>query len=87
MHEAHLITDVMRRLDRVAEETAAQRITSVRVWLGALSHLSADHFTEHFRHAAAGTKAEGARLDITVSNDMNHANAQDVILESVEVES
>jgi hydrogenase nickel incorporation protein HypA/HybF len=86
MHEAHLIADLMRRIDRVADETSARRITGVRVWLGALSHLSADHFTEHFVRAAAGTKAQGARLDITVCDDMNHADAQGIVLKSVEVE-
>ena len=55
-------------------------------WLGALSHLSEDHFAEHFTQAAAGTIAEGARLDVTVSNDTHDADAQDIRLESVEVE-
>jgi hydrogenase nickel incorporation protein HypA/HybF len=48
--------------------------------------MSAEHFTGHFQHAAAGTMAEGARLNLTVSGDIGHANAQDILLESVEVE-
>ncbi len=87
MHEGHLIADLMRRIDRIVGETAARRVTGVKVWLGALSHLSADHFTEHFVHAAAGTKAESARLDITVSDDINHTDAQGIVLESIEVEN
>jgi hypothetical protein len=34
-----------------------------------------------------GTIAEGAKLDITISADTSHANAQDLVLESVEVET
>ena len=46
-----------------------------------------EHFGEHFRHSSAGTRAEGARIDATLSDDPAHANAQDVLLESVEVET
>ena len=32
-------------------------------------------------------KIEGAKLSATVSEDVHHANAQDVLLESIEVEA
>ena len=54
--------------------------------LGALSHISADHFREHFDHAAGGTPAEGARLEVEVFGDVDDPRAQDIILDSVEVE-
>jgi hydrogenase nickel incorporation protein HypA/HybF len=87
MHEASLIVDLMRRIDRIAGEARAKRVTGVSVWLGALSHLSADHFTAHFNAAAAGTIAAGAALHITLSDDANDARAQDILLQSIEVES
>jgi hydrogenase nickel incorporation protein HypA/HybF len=53
--------------------------------LGALSHFSPSHFREHFDRVSAGTKAEGAALDIHTSSDIGDPRAQDVLLESVEL--
>lgn len=86
MHEASLMTNLMRRIDEVAKAEGAQRVLGVSVSLGALSHMSAEHFIEHFERAAVGTIAEGARLDVTVSDDLHHADAQDLLLERVAVE-
>ncbi len=86
MHEASLMTDLMRMIDEVAQAERARRVVGVSVWLGALSHMSAEHLAEHFKHAAGGTMAEGARLTVTISSDVHHANAQDILLENVEVE-
>jgi hydrogenase nickel incorporation protein HypA/HybF len=87
MHEASLIAGLMRRLDDVARGENAKRVVGVSVWLGALSHMSEEHFAEHFDRAARGTIAEGARLSATVSDDIAHPNAQDIVLESVDVET
>jgi len=86
MHEASLMKDVMARIQKVAETESAARVTGISVWLGALSHTDAEYFAEHFEHAAAGTIAEGAALDVTVSDDPQHPNAQDILIEDVEVE-
>lgn len=86
MHEATLIANLMRQIARVAKAERARRVTSVSVWLGALTHISAEHFTRHFERAAAGTLAEGAKLDVAISDDVQDADAQDILLESVEVE-
>ena len=87
MHEASLMTNLMNRIKEIAGVEDARRVTGVAVWLGALSHMSEAHFIEHFERAAAGTIAEKAKLEITVSDDTSHANAQDLILERVEVET
>ncbi|MDP1909942.1 MAG: hydrogenase maturation nickel metallochaperone HypA [Hyphomicrobium sp.] len=87
MHEAGLMTSLMQRIDGIARTERAQRVVSVSVWLGALSHMSAAHFHEHFEQASAGTLAEGARLEVTVSDDTQDSNAQDMLLKSVEVET
>jgi hydrogenase nickel incorporation protein HypA/HybF len=86
MHEASLMANLMRRIDEIAKAECARRIVGVSVRLGALSHISAEHFAEHFKRAAAGTVADGACLDVIVSDDLGHANAQDLVLESVAVE-
>ena len=54
--------------------------------LGALAHISGKHFREHFEQATLGTLAEGARLDIDVSTDQSDPHAQDILLQSVDVE-
>lgn len=87
MHEASLMTNLMRRIDEIARAENARRVVGVSVWLGALSHMSEAHFIEHFEHAAVGTIAEGAELDVTVSDETHHANAQELVLESIEVET
>ena len=87
MHEASLMAGLMRQIDEVARRQNATQVVAVSVWLGALSHMSADHFAEHFALAAKGTVAEGARLDATVSDDLEHPHAQDLVLESIEVEA
>ena len=87
MHEASLMKTLMRRIDEIAAAEKAKRITSVTVWLGALSHMSPTHFTEHFAESSAGTIAEGAKLDIAVSDDTNDANAQEILVRSVTVET
>lgn len=86
MHEATLMANLMRQIARVAKAERARRVTGVSVWLGALTHILAEHFTEHFERAAAGTLAEGAKLDVAISDDVQDADAQDILLESVEVE-
>ncbi|MEQ8696200.1 MAG: hydrogenase/urease maturation nickel metallochaperone HypA [Bauldia litoralis] len=87
MHEASLMKNLMAKIDAIADQENARRVVAVSVWLGALSHMTEEHFGEHFRHSSAGTRAEGARIDATLSDDPGHANAQDVLLESVEVET
>lgn len=87
MHEAALMRDLMRRIEAVARAEEARRVTGLSVRLGALSHFSPEHFAEHFAAASRGTIAEGARLDVTVSDDIRHPDAQGVVIESVEVEA
>lgn len=79
MHEMSLMADLFRKIEQVAREHRARKIVKVKVTLGALSHLSPDHFREHFEHASRGTVAEDASLEIAVQ-----PNAQEILLESVE---
>jgi hydrogenase nickel incorporation protein HypA/HybF len=85
MHEASLMRDLMRKVLDVAARQGASRVVSLTVRLGALSHMDAAHFKEHFDHAAAGTIAEGAAIHASVETDIQSPTAADVMLESVEV--
>ena len=85
MHEASLMIGLMRQIEAFAQQEGAGKVTKVVVWCGALSHMTEAHFTEHFDQAAKGTLAEGAALDVTVSQDLSDDRAQDVLLESIDV--
>lgn len=86
MHELSLMADLMRKIDAIACDQNARRVSRIKVILGALSHLSAAHFREHFEQASRGTLSQGAELDITVATDARDPRAQDIVLDSVEVE-
>lgn len=96
MHEASLIKNLVHTIDTIAQAQNATCVLAVKVRLGALSHLSAEHFSEHFAvalqlrsalNATQQTYMEGARLDIETSDDLSDPMAQDIFLESIEVET
>lgn len=85
MHEASLMNSLMNKIFSIAEQEGGRKVSEVSVWLGALSHMSADHFRQHYDQAAAGTIASHAELDIEISDDIRHPDAQHVVLKSIEV--
>jgi hydrogenase nickel incorporation protein HypA/HybF len=85
MHESSLMAGLMRRIEEVANREGAKKVLGVSVKLGALSHMSPDHFREHFVVASSGTIAEGAELKIEIQGDINDPHAQEILLDSVEV--
>lgn len=87
MHEASLIRDLIAKVATLAAAQDAERVTRVSVWLGALSHMSPQHFREHFAAEARGTIADGAALDIETSQDIADPNAEALLLRSIEVET
>jgi hydrogenase nickel incorporation protein HypA/HybF len=86
MHETHLTRDLVHKLEEISVAEHGARITRIGVRLGALSHFTPEHFREHFVDAAAGTCAEGAVVDAELVDDPYSPAAQDVVLETVEVE-
>jgi len=86
MHEASLMADLIRKITALADAQHARHVTGVRLTLGALSHLSPDHLRGHFVQATQGTVAEGARLHIEARTDITEPMAQDMRLDSIEVE-
>ena len=85
MHEMSLMNDLVRKIEREACEHGQAPVVAVRVVLGALSHISPEHFREHFADAVRGTPLDGAVLSIATSDDINDPQAQDILLESVEL--
>ena len=86
MHETGLVRNLVHQLERAAQEAGAERVSGVAVWLGALSHFSPEHFRQHFDDEARGTVAEGAALEIEMSQDIGHPDAQNVMMRSINLE-
>lgn len=86
MHEQSLIINLIKKVESIARDNGANKITSIKIKLGALSHTSPAHFREHFEPLSIGTVADGARLDFIVSEDVNDPHAQDIMIDSIEVE-
>ncbi len=80
------MTGLIRQIEDIAAREGASTVTSIRLRLGALCHFSPAHFREHFDQVAPGTCAEVATLDISISDDIHDPHAQDVLIESLEVE-
>ncbi|HEX2303063.1 MAG TPA: hydrogenase/urease maturation nickel metallochaperone HypA [Gaiella sp.] len=78
--------DVMSQVDAVARAEGATRVTRVSLRLGALSHFTPEHFSQHFEDVARGTVAEGAVVDAVVDASIGNVRAGEIVLESVEVE-
>jgi len=86
VHEQALMKDLMRKIESQARTEGALRVTRIRVRLGALSHFTPGHFREHFADASRGTLAEGADVETELRTDPTEAEAQGVVLESIDVE-
>lgn len=86
MHEHALMRDVVGRIVEVAESEGASGVTKVSVRLGALSHFTPEHFREHYADAARGTLAEGASVEATLDEDITAADAQGVVVETIELQ-
>jgi hydrogenase nickel incorporation protein HypA/HybF len=87
VHEQALMRDLMQKIAAEAKAAGAARVTRIRVRLGALSHLTEEHFREHFEDASRGSVAEGAAVETELGIDPTDPLAQGVVLESIEVEA
>lgn len=85
MHELSLLSDLLKKIRQIALEQQPSRIKTVTVELGALAHISATHFREHFDDAVAGTELAQVGLDVECNEDIHAPTAQDIILKSVEL--
>ncbi|MFV8782648.1 hydrogenase/urease maturation nickel metallochaperone HypA [Microbulbifer sp. SA54] len=85
MHEQSLIKNLVEKIQRLAAQERG-KLVSAKLRLGALAHISAEHLREHFEHETSGTALEGIKLKIEELPDINHAQAQDIVLDSLEFE-
>ncbi|MFH1103375.1 MAG: hydrogenase maturation nickel metallochaperone HypA [Actinomycetota bacterium] len=66
MHEYSLATEILTVALDAADASSTGMVTAVHVSLGEQTHLDREVLAEAFVMAAAGTRAEGAILQVTV---------------------
>jgi hydrogenase nickel incorporation protein HypA/HybF len=84
MHERALLADLVREIEETAAAENAKRVVAISVLVGPMSHMTPEHFAEHFVEASRGTIAEGARCSVD-EIDSHDPRAQSIVLESVEL--
>jgi hydrogenase nickel incorporation protein HypA/HybF len=87
MHEEAVLQDLVRKVEEVARANGAARVTRVRLWVGALSHLSESGLGERWALATRATTLEGSEVEVEMSTDARDPKAAGVILRSVDVSS
>lgn len=86
MHEEALLRDLVRKVNEVSAAYPGKQVQRIELWVGALSHITAAQLAERWARAAAGTRAEHARVDASTSTDVSDPRAQGVVLMSVDLE-
>lgn len=86
MHESGMIKGLLRKVDSILVSEPASRVSALRVWIGPLAGISADHFREHFVHDAQGSSVQDATLLIEMGEDPTDPNAQSILLKGIDVE-
>ncbi|MFI4937662.1 MAG: hydrogenase/urease maturation nickel metallochaperone HypA [Candidatus Berkiellales bacterium] len=85
MHEHSLMNDLFKKIEEIANTLNAKAVTQVHIKLGALAHISPEHFREHFDEMRKNSVAEHAEVIITTDTNIDDPKAQDITLVSIEV--
>ncbi len=85
MHEEALLKDIRQKLIEESTRASPAQIARVRLWIGALSHLSEDQLRLQWPTVVDGTPAQSAELDVTTSRDTTNPRAQGLVLMSIDV--
>jgi hydrogenase nickel incorporation protein HypA/HybF len=86
MHEEAMLQDLRRKLVEVTGREGVPRVARVRLWVGALSHVSEAQLRREWPRVVEGTPAQAAALDVTASSDLDDPRAQGLVLVSLDVE-
>lgn len=87
MHEQALFEDLRRELDRLLEREGRPKVLRVRLWVGALSHLTEEALRTEWKDHFASGPLSGASLEVRCSHDLDDPRARSVVLESLDVDS
>lgn len=64
MHEGSVCRTLLAQVLAIHAREQAKAVRAIRIQAGVLSGFDAGHIVEAFAHVAAGTAAEGARVDV-----------------------
>jgi hypothetical protein len=90
MHERAIVADLIRKASEVAHGHGAQRVVSMRVHVGALSHVDPVQLPAQVALAAVGTPAEGVTVEVTsdaADEALDEPGSGDVVLISVGIDA
>ena len=86
MHEEAILHDLVRKVEEIARTNGSARVRCVRIWVGALAHLSEHQARHRWTTLTQGTVAEGSRLEVELSSDLADPQAAGVVLRSLDAE-
>jgi hydrogenase nickel incorporation protein HypA/HybF len=86
VHEEALLRDLRRKLREVARSEGDLPIRRVRLWVGALAHVTPDTLRLRWPEVVAGTLAAACRLEIDLSTDPSDPAAQGIRLVELSVD-
>ena len=86
MHEEALLRDLRRKIVEVARREGDAPVLRVRLWVGALSHVTPEGLRRRWPEVVAGTPAEDARLEIDLSDRESDPGAQSIRLVDMTVD-
>ncbi|MBP7087993.1 MAG: hydrogenase maturation nickel metallochaperone HypA [Candidatus Omnitrophica bacterium] len=66
MHETHLIEPIIKGISEHAKREGAQKVTNIKLKIGALACANESSFRETFSVLSKGTLLENAKLEITM---------------------
>lgn len=86
MHEEALLKDLRRKLEELGRRESVDRITGVRLWVGALAHVPEETLRRRWAETVRGTVAEGSRLEVETSDDLADPRAAGIVLLQIDVD-
>ncbi len=86
MHESRLVADLVSRIEEELARSGARQVLSVRIEIGALSHVTPESLRSHMELAAGESTIGTPTFEITKAGDTSNPNALDVLLVSISVE-
>lgn len=87
MHEEAVLRDLRRKLIEVTHAEGDPPVRRVRVWVGALAHVTPDVLRLRWPDVVTGTPAQTAELAVDVSTDPSDPAALGIRLVEVTVDA
>ncbi len=65
MHDTHLLKSILKYFED-QEKTTSRKIKKAYFSISEFGSLSKEHFLEHYKHAASGTKWQALEIEVKV---------------------